>query len=77
MELTLADYYAARDYADAAGNEKTFQHFCRKIDELENEMSDTFTGDDEQLDPGGDFLGDDEGEFLEPVPMEPEDDVDD
>lgn len=71
MELTLAEMYAARDHADEAGNEKTYQHFCAKIDELENEVSDSFTGNDEELDPGTNFM-DTEGEALEPVALEEE-----
>lgn len=37
MELSLAELYEARDLADQAGNEALFQHYCQKIDELENE----------------------------------------
>lgn len=39
IELTLAELKEFRDEADMAGNEKLFQHYCRKIDELENEES--------------------------------------
>jgi hypothetical protein len=37
IELTLAEYYEFRDEADVAGNEKLYQYYCRKIDELEHE----------------------------------------